>query len=90
MAKFVKSDRDIPDLNMELNNNKKVEIKTTEKINKKERGPFKGVRKETKKIVWPDKKKMIKYSIAVILFIIFFALFFYVIELLMAYLEAGV
>ena len=42
---------------------------------------FKEVFSEFKKVRWPDKKEMIKYSIATIMFILFFALFFYIIEL---------
>lgn len=36
-----------------------------------------GVKKEFGRIVWPSKQNMVKYSIATIGFIIFFALFFY-------------
>jgi len=35
-----------------------------------------GVKKEMKKVRWPNKKEMITYSIATISFIIVFALFF--------------
>lgn len=48
---------------------------------------FSEVGKELKKVKWPNKKDMIKYSIATIVFVIFFALFFYGIYLLMALLE---
>ncbi len=40
-----------------------------------------GVKSEFKKVRWPSRKEMLKYSIATICFIIFFALFFYLIEL---------
>ena len=40
---------------------------------------FKGVRSEVKKVHWLDRKSMVKYSIATIVFIIFCALFFYAI-----------
>ena len=50
----------------------------------------KEVKKEVSKVVWPSKKNMVKYSIAVISFILFFSVFFYVIELIMALLEVGV
>ena len=42
---------------------------------------WQGVKSEFKKVRWPSKKEMIKYSIATICFIIFFALFFWIIEL---------
>lgn len=37
---------------------------------------FKGVRLEFKKIKWPNKKEMATYSIATLLCVIVFALFF--------------
>lgn len=56
--------------------------KAPEKKAKKE-GFFKGVRIEFKKIRWPNKKEMVKYSIATIVFVLFFGIFFYLIEVLM-------
>lgn len=78
--------------------NKKVETKKNnkKKITKKEvkKAPksnfFKEVKAEFSKIKWPTKKDMLKYSIATIVFVIFFALFFYLIDLVMALLKAGV
>ena len=60
---------------------KKDVKKTTKKENKKEvkvkkESFFTGVRKEMKHVRWPLKKEMVKYSIATLSFIIFFALFF--------------
>lgn len=43
-----------------------------------------GVKSEFGKVHWPDKKNMLKYSIATIVFIILLALFFYVIEVIFA------
>ncbi|MBQ3468973.1 MAG: preprotein translocase subunit SecE [Bacilli bacterium] len=45
---------------------------------------FKGVRSEIKKVHWLDRKSMVKYSVATICFIVFCALFFYVIMNLFA------
>ena len=59
---------------------KKVVKKTKEQKVKKE-GFFKGIRSEFKKVRWPNKKEMIKYSIATIVFILFFLAFFWIIEL---------
>lgn len=69
-------------------NNKKEFSKT-----KKKKGIvnfFKEVRKEMKKVKWPSRKDMVKYSFATISFIIFFALFFYAIEIVIALLKAWV
>ena len=43
---------------------------------KKIKNFFKDVKKEVSKVKWPTKKDMFKYSLTVILFIVFFALFF--------------
>lgn len=42
------------------------------------------VKKELAKVKWPSKKDMVKYSISTIVFVIFFALFFYGVEMLIA------
>ena len=49
---------------------------------------FKGVKSEMGKVTWPSKKNMVKYTIASLVFIIFFALFFYGIEVVMAWLKS--
>jgi len=69
---------------------------TNKKVTKKEKvGFFKGISnwcksviKEVSKVKWPSKKEMLKYSIATIAFVIFFALFFYAIELVMAFFKS--
>ena len=45
---------------------------------------FGEVRKELSKVKWPNKKDMVRYSIATIVFVIFFAAFFYLIGVLVA------
>ena len=62
----------------EKKDNKKKETKKPEV---KKESWWQGVKSEFKKVRWPSKKEMIKYSIATICFIIFFALFFWIIEL---------
>lgn len=37
---------------------------------------FVGVKKELKKVRWPKKKEMVKYSISTLCIIVFFMLFF--------------
>lgn len=71
---------------------KKTDVKKVEK--KQKVGLFKrignwvkSVFKEVSKVKWPSKKELVKYSIVTIVFIVFFALFFYAIELLMALLK---
>ena len=43
-----------------------------------------GVRAEFKKVRWPKRKEMIKYSVAVLLCIIVFALFFMLSDFIIA------
>ena len=73
-----------------MKNGKKEKTIKVEKKNKKEKHEswIRGVFNELKKVTWPNRKNMLKYSIATIIFIIFFALFFYLIELLMAFLKS--
>lgn len=75
---------------------KKVEKKNTKKNNKKKVKEEKkslwvrfrifchGVKSEFTKIHWSNKKDMVRYSIASIFFIIFCALFFYLINVIFA------
>lgn len=68
---------------------KEAEKKNIKKIEKVQKESFlKGVRNEIKKVKWPSKKDMVKYSIATILLILFFAIFFYIIDVIMALLKA--
>lgn len=50
---------------------------------------FKGVKKEVSRIKWTSKKDLLKYSVASILFVMFFGVFFYVIDLLVAVLRSS-
>lgn len=47
-----------------------------------------GVATETKRVHWASKNKIIKYSIATIVFVIFLALFFYAIDVIFAAVQA--
>ena len=101
MAKIVKDTRETIDIDTELDNikrenerrnttkevkkdKKKKEVKKV-KTNKKHF--FKEVRSEMAKVKWPSKKDMVKYSIATIVFVVFFAVFFYAIDLAIALLK---
>ena len=48
---------------------------------------FDEVKKELKKVRWPNRKEMLKYSVATISFVIFFALFFYLIDIAVAFIR---
>ena len=63
-------------------------------MEKKKKNPiisyFKDVKKESKKIVWPSRKNLIKYSVATLIFIAFMALFFLILSFLTAFLQGTV
>ena len=72
-------------------NNKRekyIAEKKTEKKEKKKKGNifkriaryFKGVAKEIGRIKWTTGKDLVKYSIAAIMFVVFFGLYFYAID----------
>ena len=50
---------------------------------------FKGVKKEISRIRWTSKKDLLKYSISTIVFMLFFGVFFYAIDLLVALLRSN-
>ena len=45
---------------------------------------FASVKKEAKKVMWTDKKSLLKYSIATLVFIVFICLFFVGSDLIIA------
>lgn len=105
MAKVTKATREVMNIDDEIKkvtkSNREVKIKKETKGSKKNNKSktnnkkgiinfFKEVRKEIKKVKWPSRKDMVKYSFATISFIIFFALFFYAIEIVIALLKAWV
>lgn len=47
-----------------------------------------GVKSEAKKVHWPTKKEMLKYSVATVLFIILCSLFFYIIDIIFALIQS--
>ena len=55
---------------------------------KKIKNFFKDVKQEVSKVKWPTKKDMFKYSLTVILFIVFFALFFSAIDVVVALIKS--
>ena len=67
---------------------KKTVKKAPEKKQKKvKEKPLTTFKTEFSRIKWPNKKEMVKYSIATIVFVIFFALFFFGIIALMSFLK---
>ena len=51
---------------------------------------FKGVKKEISRIRWTSKKELVKYSVSTVAFMIFFGVFLYAIDLLVALLRSKI
>lgn len=66
---------------------KKNSVKKDKKPAVKKESWWSGVKQEFKNVRWPNKKEMVKYSIATITFIIFFAFFFFGIEMIVWLIE---
>lgn len=58
----------------------KKEKKKRENIFKRIAKYFKGVIKEIKRIRWTSGKDLLKYSVATVVFVLFFGLYFYAID----------
>ncbi len=67
---------------------KEKNVKKDSKKKEKKENLFKQIQKEMKKVHFPSRKDMVKYSIATIVFVIFFAGYFYLIELVMAFIKS--
>lgn len=72
---------------------KKVEQKKEKQVKKDKSNRFsiikylKEVKQEATKVRWPDRKEMVKYATATIVFILFFALFFLGVDTLITLLK---
>ena len=59
----------------------------SKKKNVKKEGFFKQVKKEMKKVSWPSKKNMVKFSVTTICFILLFSLFFFGLDSIFAFIK---
>ncbi len=73
--------------NKKKNKKKKNDAKKNKKPVVKKESWWAGVKQEFKNVRWPNKKEMVKYSVATITFIVFFALFFFAIEMIVWLIE---
>ena len=62
-------------------------VKKGNKKSVKKESFFKSVKKEMKKVSWPSKKNMIKFSITTISFILIFSLFFFGLDSIFAFIK---
>jgi preprotein translocase subunit SecE len=49
---------------------------------------FSGVMKEVERVRWPGKKDLVKYSFATIMFMIFFGIFFFILDVVFAFVKS--
>ena len=69
----------------------KNDVKIDKKVKKtKKNGFFKNVINELKKVKWPDKKYMVKYSVATFGTIIFTCAYFSLVTALFALIKKGI
>ena len=66
----------------------KIEEESKKNIFEKFKLFCKGVWTEALRVRWTSKKDMVKYSIATIIFIVFFSLFFYGIDAIFAFAQS--
>ena len=80
----MKSEKETKKKNVKVKETKSAKAKVAKKETKKTKkdGFFKNVMKELKKVKWPDKKYMVKYSTATFVTIIISSLYFYLIYVL--------
>lgn len=65
-----------------MKKNKKKSVKKSTDKNKV--GLFKGIRSELKKVTWPSKKDVFKYSVATLVFCIVVVIFFQALNFLLS------
>ena len=81
---MVKEKKEITVKSKEKDESKKAKDNSKKRVKEKPVTTFKA---EFSKVKWPNKKEMIKYSIATIVFVIFFGVFFFAIQALMSFLK---
>lgn len=63
-------------------------IKKEKKVSTPKKSFFKEVKAELKKVKWPTKEDMLKYSIATLAFVVIFGLYFYGLDALFAWISS--
>lgn len=59
-----------------------------EKVTKEKKdGFFKNLKKELKQVQWPSFKELVKYTFATMIFVILFALFFQLVDVLSSFIK---
>lgn len=63
------------------------EKKSKKKEASKKQSFFKGIKSELKKVKWPEKKEVVKYTIATIAFVLLFVLLFAALDLALSFVK---
>lgn len=66
----------------------KKTVKKEKKVSTPKKSFIKEVKDELKKVKWPSKEDMLKYSIATLAFIVIFGLYFYGLDALFAWISS--
>lgn len=68
---------------------KKTEKKVTKKktVKKQEKGFLQEVKEELKKVKWPSKEEMTKYTVATLVFLVVFGLYFYFLDFIFSWIK---
>ena len=64
-----------------------VSVFFMEVLMKKIKAFFKGVKKESKMVKWPSGKDTLKYSTMVLVLMVFFGLYFYLLDVIFTFLK---
>lgn len=67
----------------------KKNVKKTKKTKVKGETYFEGVVNELKKVKWPSKKEVLKYTLATILFVVVLVVFFVLMSLIMSVIKGA-
>ena len=81
-----KEEKSKKEVTKKVNKDSKKKDKKQKKVNKK--SYIDEIKYELKKVKWPTKKEMTKYSIAVLVFIVVFGLYFYGLDALFAWISS--
>ncbi len=75
---------------MSKKENKEKQVKETKKESlwTKVMNFFHGVKTESKRIHWTEKKDLGRYTVATFVFVIFFSLFFYLVNVIYAFVQS--
>ena len=88
IKKSTEKKKEVKKENVKENNKRKTKTEEKKSFITRFRIFCHGVKSEFQKVHWPTKENMVKYSIATIFFVIFCAAFFYLIDIIFAFVRS--